>query len=58
MLDKVESIWITHYLDHVLNEMAALKLDMKFVEPEKILQRAGMSDDDLPDSGALLSAYQ
>ncbi len=57
MLDKVETIWITGYLDHVLNEMAALRLDMTFVEPEKVLQRAGMTDQDLPDSGAILSAF-
>ena len=57
MLDKIESIWITNYLDHVLNEMQSLRLDMKFVEPEKVLQRANMTDRDLPDSGAILTAF-
>ncbi|MBI1256213.1 MAG: hypothetical protein GC204_01960 [Chloroflexi bacterium] len=57
MLDKVEAIWITGYLEHVLNEMEALRLEMKFVEPKKVLERTGMSDEDLPDSGAILSAF-
>lgn len=57
MLDLVEKIWITGFLENVLNEMRSLNLDMSFADPEKVLRKPGMSDYTLPDSHAIAQAY-
>lgn len=58
MLALVEKIWISGFLDHVLNEMDALKLPMAFAEPGKVLEKPGMKDYHLPNSTAILQTFR
>lgn len=57
ILELVEKIWIKGFLDHVLNEMESLQLDLAFAEPEKVLQRNGMADFTLPDNRAIRQVF-
>jgi hypothetical protein len=57
LLEFVEEIWITGFLDKTLNQMESLNLDLQFAEPEKVLQRDGMQDYTLPDNHAIYSAF-
>jgi DNA polymerase III delta prime subunit len=58
MLELVEKIWITGFLDNVLNQMTALNLDMEFAEPNKVLQRQGLEDYSLPSTAAIYQVYK
>ncbi|MCA9911056.1 MAG: NACHT domain-containing protein, partial [Anaerolineae bacterium] len=58
MLALVEKIWINGFLDHVLNEMDALRLPLAFAEPGKVLEKPGMADYHLPDSAAILQTFR
>jgi NACHT domain-containing protein len=53
MLELVKQIWITGYLDNVLNQMQSLNLKLEFAEPEKVLRRPAMQDYKLPDNKAI-----
>ncbi len=57
MLTLVDNIWIGGFLDHILNEGHALNLNLEFAEPDKVLQRPGMTDYTLPDSTAIARAF-
>lgn len=57
MLNLVEKIWITGFLEHVLHEMRSLNLDMSFADPAKVLQRPGMNGYTLPDSHTIAQAF-
>jgi hypothetical protein len=37
--------------------MAALKLDLRFAEPDKVLRRVGMADYHLADSAAIARTF-
>jgi MFS family permease len=57
IIDAVEKIWITGFLNNVMNEMESLRLDLRFAEPDKVLQRPGLEDYRLPDNSAILRIF-
>lgn len=57
MLTLVERIWIDGYLKQALQQMAALKLDLRFAEPDKVLRREGIADYRLADSAAIAQTF-
>ena len=53
ILDAVEQIWITGFLDNVLNQMASLNLKLDFLEPDKVAKREGWEDYTLTTTRAI-----
>lgn len=57
MLELVEKVWVTGYLDNVLNQHIALKIPMGFTDPEKVVHRPGLEDYTLPDATQIDRAF-
>ncbi len=53
MLTLVEQIWITGFLDNVLNQKEALNLKLDFLEPDKVATRHGWEDFTLTTTRAI-----